>query len=157
MSGASVYIKTTIPSFYHEVRTEPDMVARRAWTREWWDEHRSRYDVVTSEAVIDELERGDHPVTERALGLVEDVDRLPIIPEIGEIVEAYVEHQVMPDDPVGDPLHLAVASYHKCDFLQVRFFAHLELHASGKCEQVSSHPAYQHQARAFRPRSRHPS
>ena len=23
----------------------------------------------------------------------------------------------MPDDPVGDALHLAIASYHKCDFL----------------------------------------
>jgi len=125
MSDASVYIETTIPSFYHEVRTEPDMVARRAWTREWWDEHRSRYDVVTSEAVIDELERGDHPVTERALGLVEDVDRLPVIPEIGEIVEVYVEHQVMPDDPVGDPLRLAVASYHKCDFLLTWNCTHL--------------------------------
>jgi predicted nucleic acid-binding protein len=24
-----VYIETTIPSFYHEVRTEPEMIARR--------------------------------------------------------------------------------------------------------------------------------
>jgi hypothetical protein len=80
---------------------------------------------VTSEAVIDELERGDHPVTEKASALVEDVDRLPIIPEIGEIVEACVEHQVMPDDPVGDPLHLAVASYHKCDFLLTWNCTHL--------------------------------
>ena len=28
-----VYIETTIPSFYYEVRSTPDMVARRAWTR----------------------------------------------------------------------------------------------------------------------------
>ena len=51
----SVYIETTIPSFYHEIRTEPDMVARRAWTRQWWDAHRKYYELFTSDAVIDEL------------------------------------------------------------------------------------------------------
>jgi hypothetical protein len=33
-----VYIETTIPSFYYEVREEPEMIARRNWTRQWWDE-----------------------------------------------------------------------------------------------------------------------
>ncbi len=46
----NVYIETTIPSFYYEVRTEPDMVARRAWTRQWWDGHLADYDACTSEA-----------------------------------------------------------------------------------------------------------
>lgn len=36
---------------------------------------------------------------------------------IADIVEAYVKNHVMPSDPVGDALHLALASYHKCDFL----------------------------------------
>jgi hypothetical protein len=54
----SVYIETSIPSFYYEIRTEPDMVARRAWTREWWHEHLVDYDAYTSEAVIEELEGG---------------------------------------------------------------------------------------------------
>ena len=36
---------------------------------------------------------------------------------IAEIVETYVDRKVMPLDPVGDALHLAVASYHRCDFL----------------------------------------
>ena len=39
-----VYIETTIPSFYVETRPEPDMVARRGWTREWWDTRRQHYD-----------------------------------------------------------------------------------------------------------------
>jgi hypothetical protein len=30
-----VYIETTIPSFYCEVRSAPDMIARREWTRDW--------------------------------------------------------------------------------------------------------------------------
>jgi hypothetical protein len=31
-----VYIETTIPSFYHEARTSPDIVVRKEWTRQWW-------------------------------------------------------------------------------------------------------------------------
>ena len=73
-----VYVETTIPSFYHEVRTEPEMLARRAWTREWWDDHRSDFDLVTSEAVIDELENGEFPQKSGALALIEAVPLLAI-------------------------------------------------------------------------------
>ena len=34
-----VYIETSVPSFYYEIRKEPKMVARRNWTRERWNEH----------------------------------------------------------------------------------------------------------------------
>lgn len=117
MLTPKVYIETTIPSFYHEVRTAPEMIARRKWTRQWWDEHRLAYDIVTSDAVIDELEKGVHPVKEAALLMLEPVEQLGIEPEIAEIVDAYIQHKLMPKDPLGDALHLALASYYKCDFL----------------------------------------
>lgn len=112
-----VYIETTIPSFYHEVRTEPEMVARRDWTREWWDGCRFQYDLFTSEAVIDELEKGEFPNRRDALALLDAVPLLAIEDGVADIVEAYVRHRLMPVDPVGDALHLALASLHKCDFL----------------------------------------
>jgi hypothetical protein len=58
----SVYIETTIPSFDHEVRSAPEMGARRKWTREWWDQHRDQYEVFTSQAVLEELETGSFPI-----------------------------------------------------------------------------------------------
>ena len=51
------------------------------------------------------------------MALVQDLPVLPVEPPIAEIVRAYVQHKVMPADPGGDALHLALASYHKCDFL----------------------------------------
>jgi len=93
------------------------MVARRDWTREWWDDRRHAYDLVTSDAVLDELDRGDHPVKEHALSMVQTLTLLEIGPETAEIVDAYILNKVMPGDPLGDALHLALASYHKCDFL----------------------------------------
>lgn len=112
-----VYVETTIPSFYYEVRTEPEMVARRAWTREWWDDHRGDFDLVTSEAVIDELESGTFSQKDEALALRGPVPVVEINEAVGDVVDAYIKHHVMPADPAGDALHLAVASYHRCDFL----------------------------------------
>ena len=42
---------------------------------------------------------------------------LPVEEAIAEVVAAYLRHGVMPKDPTGDALDLALASYHKCDFL----------------------------------------
>ena len=52
-----IYVETSIPSFYHEVRLQPDMVARREWTRQWWADALQDCELVTSPAVIEELER----------------------------------------------------------------------------------------------------
>ena len=79
----TVYIETTIPSFYYEVREEPEMVARRNWTRQWWDGLGERYfDLVTSQPVLDELSRGCFPGKNDALKLVNDLELLPIVEEI---------------------------------------------------------------------------
>lgn len=112
-----VYIETSVPSFYYEVRTEPSMVAQKAWTREWWDHRRHDFILVTSEAVLEELQHGDYPNKEKIIGLVEKIKLVRIEPAIIEIVQTYIDHKVMPRDPTGDALHLALASYHKCDFL----------------------------------------
>ena len=112
-----VYIETTIPSFFFEVRTEPDMIARRNWTREWWNVYRSYYQLVTSLAVIEELERGEYPNKENVIGLLDDVPILTTPIEIVDIVDTYISRQLMPVDTKGDALHLALASYHNCDFL----------------------------------------
>lgn len=112
-----VYIETSIPSFYYESRTEPDMVARREWTRQWWHRAADNYLLVTSEAVLEELETGDYPNKDMSLGLVDSLPLIPFEIEISEIVETYIRHKVMPANPVGDALHLALASFHKCEFL----------------------------------------
>ncbi len=112
-----VYIETTIPSFYYEIRSEPEMAARRNWTRDWWDNQRQHYELVTSVPVIEELEQGQHPSKEFALELISELPILSIEDPIEEIVNAYIDNHVMPQNPRGDALHLALASYHHCRFL----------------------------------------
>ncbi len=49
--------------------------------------------------------------------MLDGVPLLAVDEAIEEIIEAYVRHKLMPQDPLGDALHLALASHHKCDFL----------------------------------------
>lgn len=115
--GSITYVETSIPSFFHEVRTEPDMVARREWTRAWWSMASTRDQLVTSPAVIDELERGGYALKDECLKMVSGLPLLAVEEPILDIVAAYISRQVMPADPAGDALHLALASFHRCDFL----------------------------------------
>jgi hypothetical protein len=74
MDRTHVYVETTIPSFYHERRPTPDIVARRDWTRPWWNDMDERHELVTSLAVLDEL--GDGPPEHRPAWLMLLNDRL---------------------------------------------------------------------------------
>lgn len=117
MSKPRAYVETTVPSFYHTTRSGAAAQAQQAWTRRWWLLAHERYDLVTSDAVLDELEDGDYPSRDAALAFARALPLLEITPAVGEIVAAYLQHRLMPADPTGDALHLALASYHKCDFL----------------------------------------
>ncbi len=112
-----VYIETTIPSFYYETRVSVDMVARRNWTRQWWKIHHTRFELVTSLAVIEELQQGNHPNKALTLHLIRELPLVPVVPEIERIVDTYVARNVIPVNPKGDALHLALAAYHSCHFL----------------------------------------
>lgn len=47
------------------------------------------------------------------MSLIDDLPLLAVEPEIGEIVETYIRHMLMPRDPYGDAPHLALAFYYK--------------------------------------------
>jgi predicted nucleic acid-binding protein len=112
-----IYIETTIPSFYYEIRKEPEMVARRIWTRHWWDNTKKNYELISSAPVIDELTRGNYTTKKKILQLMEDIKLVSVEKPILDIVKIYIQNNVMPNDPLGDALHLALASFHKCDYL----------------------------------------
>lgn len=121
----TVYIETTIPSFYWETRTDSESIAMKDWTREWWDGPRMLCDCWTSVAVMEELESGEHPEKEQKLDLLENALLLEINDEIREIAQVYIDNYLMPKDVAGDALHVAVASYYKMDYLLTWNCTHL--------------------------------
>ena len=93
------------------------MVARRHWTRQWWGHSAERYSLVTSEGVIAELQEGEYETQSEAVKLMADIPRLEVVDDIADIIDVYLANHLMPKERLGDALHLALASYHKCDFL----------------------------------------
>ncbi len=115
---ARIYIETTVVSFYYNARTEPEMIARQNWTRRWLDAALDSSDeLVTSLAVESELMAGDFPNKADMLALASRLPLLDVNDAVIEAVEAYIANHVMPNNPGGDAFHLAVASFHRCDFL----------------------------------------
>lgn len=117
MPKPQVYVETSIPSFYHDPRTSPDIVARREWTRQWWVKAAVQYELVTSAPVVEELARGVPDLSAQRLTLIRDLPVLSVEPAILEVVDTYIRNKLMPADPTGDALHLALASWYSCDFL----------------------------------------
>lgn len=113
----SIYIETSIPSFFYETRQEPEMVARKNWTHRWWKQYRIQYELFTSDGVIAELSEGEYPSQVDAIKLMDGIPLLEAIDEIADIIDVYIDNHLMPRERLGDALHLAMASYYKCDFL----------------------------------------
>ncbi len=113
----TVYIETSIFSFYYDERSSHSIIAMRNWTRKWWNNHRENYLLTTSTAVFGELKKGNKSHKQKSLELALTLPAMSPTDEIEEIIQVYFKHRLMPKDPLGDALHLALASYQKSDYL----------------------------------------
>lgn len=111
----TVYIETTIPSYYCDWREELRQDILR--TREWWDEERQDYELYISPAVIEELSAGSYPSRDACLDLVRGLPVFEISREVLEVAQVYRADGFMPRHPVADAIHLAVASWYRVDYL----------------------------------------
>lgn len=122
---ATVYLETSIPSFFYETRSESEFIAMRDWTKSWWLYYKDRYQCFTSDAVVAESTQGNFPKQREKLELMEGIEQLEITQTIQEIVDVYIENYLMPKNHLGDALHLAIASFYKMDFLLTWNCTHL--------------------------------
>ena len=112
-----VYIDTSIPSAYHTLRTDEGSLARQRVTRQWWGKYENLFILTSSPAVIEELSDGMSEKTRDRIALIANLEILPITTEILQIAQIYIDRLIMPQDPSGDALHLAIASFHRMDVL----------------------------------------
>ena len=121
----TVYIETSVFGAYFDDRSDPVSAAQRLWTRQWWTHAPERYRLVTGQPVLDELLHPAYPHSARACALAASVPVVSIVDETANIVQTYIRMKLMPRNPLGDALHVALASYHKCDFLLTWNCAHI--------------------------------
>ena len=111
------YVETTVPSFYFDTRSSLEVRSRRHWTRQWWDAPKLGAILLTGYSVIAELELTPGAKRKEALAFAK---RLPVLEDsdaVQEVIEFYALHKLMPAEVFGDATHLALATFHKCDYL----------------------------------------
>ena len=114
----TIYLETSVISYYTS-RPSRDIVvlAHQQLTREWWEKAMGKYEIVISEAVIEEAAGGDEEAASLRLGSIKDLKVLPATDETRELARFLVKELSLPGKSFTDAAHLAFASHHKVDFL----------------------------------------
>lgn len=118
MDKPKVYVETTFVS-YLTAWPSRDVVmhGHQQISREWWANRRDRFELCTSELVIQEASAGD---TEAARERLEVLTTLPIIrsnPEAVELTKRILEAGAVPPKAAADAAHIALAAVYGIDFL----------------------------------------
>ena len=121
----SVYIETTIPSFYYTLRRDIESRAMQSWTRKWWTQYAAQFTLVSSIVVINELSDGTSKKTQDRINLVKDLEMLSVTTEIDQIAQTYIDRLIMPQDMFGDAHHVALASFYNVDALLTWNYKHI--------------------------------
>ena len=120
-----IYIDTSIPSSYYTLRTNDDALTKQRLTQRWWNEYANQFTLTSSLAVIAELTRGRSEVTQSRCALIESIELLPVTDRTRQIAQVYIDRLIMPQDPQGDALHVAVASFYNVDAILTWNLAHI--------------------------------
>ncbi len=117
----STYLETSVIGAYLD-NGEP---FRRDLTIRWWEHELSEYRAVISPLVIRELERLSEPHRSAYLKLVNNLEQVELTEEASILADGYVSRGIFHRKYIADALHVAVASFHKIDYLVTWNFGHL--------------------------------
>ncbi len=122
----SVYLETTIVS-YLAARPSRDLIvaAHQQITHDWWETSRRGYELFVSEAVLEEIRRGDPEAAQRRLKIVGDLPLLELNDDAERLALTYGKELGLPDGAAVDVLHIAIAVVHRMDFLLTWNCAHI--------------------------------
>ena len=114
----SVYIETSLVS-YLTARPSRDLLvaAHQQRTVAWWDEHRTRYELFTSQVVLAEARAGAPEAAQRRLAVLERLPLLDVADTAIALAAWLVTAQALPAQAAQDALHLAIACLHGMEYL----------------------------------------
>jgi predicted nucleic acid-binding protein len=115
---ATLYIETTIVSFLHRgPSSEIVTAARQVLIHQWWNDERTRYELVTSQYVLDEAAAGDPDRAAARLQTLDGIPLLPLDPGIAVIAGHIMSRAILPPKASIDALHIAAVAHHRIQYL----------------------------------------
>jgi hypothetical protein len=115
---ATVYIETTIPS-YLTARPSRDLVtaAHQQITHDWWDTATDRFDIYVSDAVLEEIQRGDPTYAAKRMEIVAELQVLSFTTDVGYLIREYAARFVLGGSAATDLSHFAYSVAYNMDYL----------------------------------------
>ena len=117
----SIYLETSVVGAY----LDNGEAFRRDLTIRWWEHEMSEYRPVVSPLVARELARVPEPHRTGYLKLIEPLEQVEIVEEAAILAEGYIARGIFHRKYIADALHVAIASFHKIDYLVTWNFGHL--------------------------------
>lgn len=115
---ATVFIETTIPSYYVARRARNlFQLARQERTPDWWDWHRTEYDLHTTQLVLDEAAEGDAEMAAARLALLSGIPLLDLGDDVTDLANELLAKEIVPARASRDAVHIAAAGIQEMDFL----------------------------------------
>lgn len=114
----TLYVETSVVSF---LRARPSShvvsAAHQVITQRWWTEERHKYELVTSQYVIDEASQGDPSLAAERLAALAGIPLLEVSDEIPTLADELIAATVLPAKARLDALHICAASFYHLDYL----------------------------------------
>ncbi len=117
----SIYLETSVVGAYLDKGDS----FRRDLTIRWWEHELKNYNVYVSPLVQREIERTREPYRRSYLELIRPLTQLEVTEEAAILADGYVGRGIFQRRFLGDALHVALASFHKIDYLVTWNFGHL--------------------------------
>lgn len=117
----SLYLETSVVGAYLD-NGDP---LRRDLTIRWWERELSEYEVYSSLIVRREFEQVAEPHRTGYLNLVDTLPILGLVDEVAILADGYLSRGIFHRKFLADAMHVALASYHKIDYLVTWNFGHL--------------------------------
>jgi predicted nucleic acid-binding protein len=109
----SIYLETSVIGAY----LDKGESFRRDLTIRWWEHELKNYQAFVSPLVERELERTPEPYRSSYLRLIRELAQVEITEEAAILADGYITRGIFQRKYLGDALHVALASFHKIDFL----------------------------------------
>jgi hypothetical protein len=113
-----VYVETTVISYLTAWPSRDVVVlGQQQTTREWWDKDREKFDLYTSQLVIQEAGAGDEQAARERLEPLATLPALAVSPEATALAKRLLDDGAFPDKAAVDALHVAIAATNGMDYL----------------------------------------
>ena len=117
MAKLKVYLETSVISYVTALPSRDLIVAaHQQITRDWWS-NRQRFELLISDAVLEEIARGDHAAARRRIVAVEGLAILSATSSAQSLARGFLQAAAMPPKAAIDAAHVAIAATHGADFL----------------------------------------